>query len=1346
MERLTEVMAASAVRDGLAAALDARALQDLVWVLGKLHPSYHTHGTVRQLLEQLKDRLAQPGLLAAMTPVGLSMVVYGMGKVGAVYNDPAVRRAVSAAVSAAAARPDCGPQALANMAWGLSRTLPPLPSPAAPAAVVRPAAAPGLWPGATHRAVVAAGPGAPGDTVAGARSGAVSPVDAADAALIRQALAVLAEAACQQLEAFKPREIANMLGAMATLGALADPRVGSLLDAARPYLRHRVRQLGPQDLAELLYAYGSAASQASAGAAGAVGAARAVGKVGSGSRASGVGGQQHSAAEFVELLESRCLAVLPSTPPYQLATMLWGLAHLQGGGHRAVRLPAAVAAALERPRGAPFPILAQEYSEQKQGPWQQQRSDERRYGLDSREQHGRSAAAGLGPSEAVPPGLDLGSREALPACHLARMLWALAELGARVPRAGLEELCRVLGRRITELDPQALLMCSWALAALGCPLHPSLEPLASRLASLLPALAPPQLAMALWSVAKLIHTARGDLPGMASLRLFQDSRGPLLAALPRLGLRHVAMVAWAYSAAGVQPGEGALAALWERSAALMAAQASEAPAAALPAGMGAGAPVHSTGAGLGPLRPSGGGGGGVQRLAESGQALAILGRAMAQFRCRQPRALAAFAVAVMARLASAPSPQLPPPPPSSDSHGRSLDGASASSSSAAADRAGSDDAAASEGVFLSSVVCSLGRLGVRDDRLLQLVCRRAVALAPAMGVREAVPLLWGLGAMCQPSPANGGLGGSGGPGVAAGSEARACPPAVVWALAGVVEDAIRSDAIAEAQAVTVLVSRPRDNAAGATAATIAGDPLTRGSALDGGLLSMFLLACVAHRHRPAAPVLQATCALLLRRLPALASHTLCELAWAVATLVPPPGGDVGAHVVLPVPATPPAAAAAAAAMLASNENALEGRGLDVAEAGATGSAVGTGAGADSPAVDALWAAEVLFRLPQRLRALRTGAAGAAAVDTSGAHPAAAVASVLAAPASMPPTLRPSSTPPRKQAAAAAASTAAPARPAVPGVAPVKAAVAAPPPPPAALVAPIYPPRAAQPPEAAASHRLLARALGLLSRRLCAERSELLTLESLVKVTWAMCVARMYTPRLFRYCAARAVCCSTHRLEARPALLRSLIEARAMLARQRPSTWRRLRLHGRWRRAVVGRDREEAARWRLAAGQLLAVQPPGMVRQLQRCQAALEAAAEAADLPFYWRTTFEGERLGVVRLGRRVGYTLVLLPPWQMPATERGACDLAAAVPPPLAGGAVTVRLLRLRGWLVAGLHVERWLGLGQRQQREQLVALHASMREAARRRAQAAAGGAAAAEGPETPAAGAEAPELALAD
>ncbi|KXZ54770.1 hypothetical protein GPECTOR_4g840 [Gonium pectorale] len=77
---------------------------------------------------------------------------------------------------------------------------------------------------------------------------------------------------------------------------------------------------------------------------------------------------------------------------------------------------------------------------------------------------------------------------------------------------------------------------------------------------------------------------------------------------------------------------------------------------------------------------------------------------------------------------------------------------------------------------------------------------------------------------------------------------------------------------------------------------------------------------------------------------------------------------------------------------------------------------------------------------------------------------------------------------------------------------------------------------------------------------------------------------------------------------------------------------------------------------------------------------------------------------------------------KMPATERGACDLAVAVPPPLAGGAVTVRLLRLRGWLVAGLHVERWLGLGQRQQREQLVALHASMREAARRRAQAAPG------------------------
>ncbi|GFR50332.1 hypothetical protein Agub_g12540, partial [Astrephomene gubernaculifera] len=207
-----------------------------------------------------------------------------------------------------------------------------------------------------------------------------------------------------------------------------------------------------------------------------------------------------------------------------------------------------------------------------------------------------------------------------------------------------------------------------------------------------------------------------------------------------------------------------------------------------------------------------------------------------------------------------------------------------------------------------------------------------------------------------------------------------------------------------------------------------------------------------------------------------------------------------------------------------------------------------------------------------------------------------------------------------------------------------------PPRPTPAPAPIYPPRGLL----AAPQLLAGRALSLLSSRLCCRRgcSEVLTLESLVRLTWGMCVMGMYTPRLFHYCAVRAISCNTAPLESRPALLRCLIELRTMIARQRPSSWRKLRLRRRWRRrlrAAATAGGGGSARWRLTPAEFLAAQPHAWVRQLMRCRTTLEAAAEARGLELEWRTTYQGDRHAVLRLGRRTNCALVLLAPWHLPA-------------------------------------------------------------------------------------------------
>jgi hypothetical protein len=286
------------------------------------------------------------------------------------------------------------------------------------------------------------------------------------------------------------------------------------------------------------------------------------------------------------------------------------------------------------------------------------------------------------------------------------------------------------------------------------------------------------------------------------------------------------MLAYAYASAGVSPGDAALEALWARAAALA------------------------------PSLP--------------GHALATLAAAAADLRCGHVALLRRLAGSAAQHLTQAELPR----------HQRVAPAAAGVQREAA---------------WLSSLVCALGRLGVSDARLMQLACRRARALlqaspaaagggGAALGGREAVPLLWGLAALCRPPSAAWaaatGRAAETGAAAPAGWVPPLCPPDVVWGLA----------AAAEAGIVAEVVRLSASGQATAPADALR-DEAEAGSQLDGGLLSMYLSACVGLRHRPAAHVLEAACAALLRRLPGLSSHVLCDVAWALANLAPPPPAE-----------------------------------------------------------------------------------------------------------------------------------------------------------------------------------------------------------------------------------------------------------------------------------------------------------------------------------------------------------------------------------------------------------------------------------------------------------------------
>ncbi|GLI67311.1 hypothetical protein VaNZ11_011497, partial [Volvox africanus] len=1232
MQRLVEAIGAA--WQTLVPSLDSRSLQDLVWALGKVGAPIQILPPSRQLLVALMARLAEPGLLDCMSTIGLSMVVYGMGKVGLPYTDMHVRRAVAGAVAAAASAsgpPGCEPQALANMAWGLSRMAsasagPAVRSAATVTSMTSQGAAPSLQPMQPQTLCHTQGP-----------SSSICSLNAPE----RAACIQLACAAMRQLDHFKPRELANLLGGLAALGAFTDPLVIPLLDACRTYARLRLRELGPHDVAEVLYAYAIAATAMAPvlphGSSRPVATSSAIVRepqllrlprqqigaaVDTGNTtpaAVGIGNALEPLhdSELWALLEQRCMEVLPHCPTYQLATMLWAFTHL---GHRPASLLSAVVSALpSRPfrddhtdaqpglmhsrKVAELPPLyeapAQLHgsvstanetaahiggNDRPQVPLgrsqQQQQQRQKRGHQKQNMRHGQQARqSGYTVEmqrEDACQGLVL-DLELLPPMQMSQLVWALAKLDAGVPRQGLQRLCAALQGQITHFDTKSLLVTIWGLATLGCPANATLEPVVGCLATVLPSLDTVQLPMALWSIAKLMTTAGGkSLPSMAVLRFFQASRGPLTAALPRLTPQGVAMVAWAYATAGINLGDAAMTRLWERAVEVAKAAAGQ-------EGRG------------------------------TGQELAMVVGAMAEFRCRHERLTHTVLVAADVHMAAALQSASPPPPAnhtpwSTDvpHGGKSL----------------LDEASVSEGVWLSSMACSLGRLGVNDARFLNLACRRARVLAPMLSPRAAIPLLWGLGAIARRAVSEA-------PGIDAKHDVNrdrcnsdfrdgcGVPTDVIAGLAEVIERAI----VASAQMPKRSSHRSprRGGATSAAAASDCGSGAGLGAALDGGLLSMFLIACVSHRHRPAATVLEATSVLLLHRLRSLASHTLCEIAWALAVLRLPMGGDIGVHAMLPLipgsellagASTTAAMAAATAGVypvlpsqragqraasgfyrdskarpssLAENTDEAKGhiakkappphadadssRRTNIAGAaastdseptattkrvnrqagcnGITGGRAGESSEGGSDRIAKL-------RLPWPLRWARPEAPLILAMLQLRRRW--TLRRLLPRPRSSRDSNAPLAQPRPSGAAMPAAWTAqtttsnCASRQRDPrdgdadmvlecqkrtGMQPVGTRLVALPTPRASDVAPIYPPRHAVPADQVRSQQLLASCLRLLGRRLCVERSEVLTLESLVKVSWAMCVLRMYTPRLFRYCAARAMCCSTAPLENRP---------------------------------------------------------------------------------------------------------------------------------------------------------------------------------------------------------------------
>lgn len=411
-------------------------------------------------------------------------------------------------------------------------------------------------------------------------------------------------------------------------------------------------------------------------------------------------------------------------------------------------------------------------------------------------------------------------------------------------------------------------MVSWSLAALRVANPPLLEALAARLSQQLPALTPPQLSMALWATARLLQSSGNTLHGMATLSLFSSSRSRevLLRALPGMSPKDLAVLAWSYGAVQASPGDRALQALWARTAAALPYMSHQGVA------MVAGA---------------------VAQLRSEGAAREVGGDALGVEELHEKRLVRALVVAVLQRMAAAAAAARGP----GRAGGDGMQGVRLSGRQGAA--------------WLSSAVCSLARLGparwaggssdsgnrsaVAAMHLLQLSCVHARALLPYCTAREAVPLLWGLGVVARAAAGvelEGPAAQGGAVGVVVG-----CPGDVVEGLVGVVEEAIRLDAAHAAAGEQAQRHGHGQGQQQEHPGEQKGQQQQQQQQLDGGLLSMFLMACVAHRHRPPPAVLQAACVLLLPHLASLSCHTLCEVVWAVALLQPT---DPGAHALLPL--------------------------------------------------------------------------------------------------------------------------------------------------------------------------------------------------------------------------------------------------------------------------------------------------------------------------------------------------------------------------------------------------------------------------------------------------------------
>lgn len=413
---LTEAVAASACRSGLAERTSPVSLTDLTWALGKLEPRHRAGPAAEQLLRQLRTRLAQPGLLEGLSPVGLSMVLYGLGRVGDPLPPPLLDAACRAA-AAAAASGRSSPQALANTAWALARLC-------------------------------------RGDAEGGPR------VRVRGGGLQHDVLGALASAAAPQLHRFSPQELANLLAALAGLGALRGrpdmlaAAQGRLLQLLRPASavpepaaavaagwpqRGQRQQVGLQDLCDVLYALATSAPAAAAH--GSVEPEAELIDVGYGSgcasapavlprgvatdSAVAVASQFRVQSELLVLLAERCAALLPRSTPYQTTTIAWAFARLGGAPQQ--------------------PLLT---------------------GITQSLLEGVAAAAAAPGGDGHGDGVERPGAERaapLPPARLAQLMWAMAKMRAPLPRAVLLAWSSQLATRTAEFDPQVGVPCAGGL-------------------------------------------------------------------------------------------------------------------------------------------------------------------------------------------------------------------------------------------------------------------------------------------------------------------------------------------------------------------------------------------------------------------------------------------------------------------------------------------------------------------------------------------------------------------------------------------------------------------------------------------------------------------------------------------------------------------------------------------------------------------------------------------------------------------------------------------------------------------------------------------------------------------